>query len=1250
MPRHPAVSLCVVWLLVASAIVLGLFVAPARAASYPPAAYHMDGTNANEFSANSVALLDLNKDGVTDLAVGAPFNGTGALTNAGSVTFFLSQLVGSTIVPFSHTITVFGAAGGDLFGWSLANVGNVNGAGPALAVGAPHAHPGGLALAGNITLFFPSASFDGKPGATINSAHAGENLGYSLAGGGDINGDGLDDILSGAPLCNAGALAGGCAYVFYGGTPRPDQVPDLTFDSSVAGAHLGSSIAGNGSVDGSGTMDIVAGAPNYTAGGLLARGAAYIFRNLLGPVRQSIVAGANAGDQFGFAVALGDFNGDTVADIAIGAPYNSDAFTQAGEVSVIYGASPFKPAVGLVLHGLVADEWFGLELAAGDFHKDNLADLLVGAPGSTVNATGVGRAYAFYGSAAPWTAANLTLVPGLSGAHAFGASLAIGGNFTKGGGPSFAVGDPQFQVGSRSNEGRAYVYAGDIVPVQAPARIRGWVCVPFTFTGGTNPCVGRAGFTVSLEPTTLPPVTSTANGSFSFSAAEGTYWLNTTLFPYIDNSTRFSVLFNQVKTIFVFPFTIPIVAGNATDAVNRTKYAGVTVALYNATNVLVNTTTTDTSGAYSMYIPPAFFPSVGGFTTLTVKMWDAAHYTNTTSVAIRRNQTSYANMFLNRFPVVSGTVFDQRTALPISGATVQATQGTRTVVTGTTNNRGLYTLVATNASVPRTLYLNVTASGYGRGQTSLTVNQNGSYSLIDVYLLADRSPPTSNVWPLLPMYTTTTVFGLSANASDNNGVQQVQLWYRFNNTGNYVQYAVDTAAPYTFSFNSTLARGNGRYAFYTLAVDYAGNTETPPTTNDTWTWVDTVKPSLTVTKPTAGQALPVSWVNVTWTARDAGSGLASVDVRLDSGSWTHAGSASYLNLTAIPDGNHNVTVNATDRAGNSRSVTVAFSVNTAAPAVRFSSPTNNSVTGSNSVVLSWTITNPGTGLTSLQVALDSGTWQSLSLSATSYAFTSLADGSHNLWVRATTANAQTTVYLRVTIDTTAPTATITSPTGDPWVNVTSESIAFSASDATSGLATLTLSLDNATGVSVTGQTTYTLTGLTDGNHEAQLTATDNAGNVATATADFRVDTTKPAVTFSAPTDGATVTSSSVAVQWLATDAGSGLASVQLSLDGGTPQTVTPGGTQTFTGLADGLHSVLIKATDAAGNVRSATISFTVNTQLLGNNALAYGLIGAVIVVAVVIALVVWRMRKPKAPETSAPKEEPPKPQDEEKKT
>lgn len=1334
MPRVRVATLGVAVLVLVSAIVLGIAAAPARATSFPVAAYHFDGTVAGERSATSAVLMDLNEDGVADLVVGSPYNGSSA---SGSVTFYLSEDVGGTIVPFATSVTTFGWPN-SLFGQALANVGNVSRKGPTLAVGAPLASPNGHVSAGNITLFYPSPGFNGKPSAWINSTHPGEELGYSLAAAGDLSGDGYDDVLAGAPFCSG---ANGCAYVFFGGSPPPNA-PAMTFTTSSAGAHFGFSVAGDGSVDSNSALDLAVGAPDQTS----STGAVYVIRNPMGSGgsvnRTTVVTGSAAGDRFGYSAALGDLNGDTFADIAVGAP---GAHGGAGTVSILYGGSKFNGAIGTILTG-AAGESFGSSVAAGNFHRDQYADLLVGAPTSTLNATGVGRAYAFYGGASLAASPNLTLAPG-TGDNGFGGSAAVGGDFSGDGGPDFVVGDPQFAAGSLANAGRSYLYAGTIVPTFSNPVIQGWVCVPGTWNGTTRSCIGRAGFAASLQsPSVTKTATTAANGSFAFTAVPGTYYINTTLFPYIDNSSTLTVDFNNAYTVLVFPLTIPHVYGIAQDAVNRTAYPGVTVALYNATGVLVNMTTTPSTASrnYSIYIPDRFLPAVGSSLTLTVKMWDATHYLNATSTVAARNESVNASVFLNRFPVITGFVRDISTTIPVSGATVQATQGATTLATTTTNGQGGFTLVATNATVPADVYLNVTAAKYERSQGTLAVDANASYTQ-NVFLQGDTISPTSQISPLLPGYTNTAIVTITATASDNypNNVAQVQLYYRVGNTGNFALYATDTGAPYVFSFNTTALSGDGTYSFYTIATDYGGNLQSSPSGNMTWTtvdtrsptsslaplptyetvanfsltatasdangvsqvalydrkgtsgayallavdtaspydWsfnttllgtgdglyafyslatdaagnvepvpaspdtqttVDTAAPSVAITSPTASQVVGTGWVNVTWTATDATSGVARVDVQLDGGAWIHAGTSGYHNFTLVGDGSHSVAVNATDHAGNSRTVSVSFTVSTVTPEVVISAPASNAYLATSSLQVTWSVSNTGAGLALVQVRLDAGPWQTLAATATSYTFTSVADGAHTAYVQALGLNgAQGNASVAVTVDATPPTVSITSPTTNAWSSTSSVVVTWSATDATSGVAHASLSLDGAPAAEVTGQTSHTFTDVADGSHTAVLTVTDLAGNSASTSVAFRVDTTPPTVTINAPASGATVSTSTVTVQWSATDAGSGVGTVQVSLDDGSFQTAT-GGTQTFTGLADGTHTVTIRATDAAGNVRTASVTFTVNTQLLGNNALAYGLVAAVVVVVVVAALLAWRLRRPRKPE--APKEEPPKPE------
>ncbi len=1336
MRRQHIVSLSLAVLLLVSVATVVLVVTPARATLYPTPVAHFDGTVTGERSGTATALLDLNGDGVADLAVGAPFNGT---SSNGSVTFYLSKNVGGTVVPFATAVTTFGWPD-SWFGQSLAAVGNFGGKGPALVVGAPLASPHGLAQAGNLTFFYASPTFNGKASFWINSTHAGEELGFSVAAAGDINGDGLSDLVAGAPLCAGG---NGCAYVFFSGNP-PALTPAMTFTTASAGAHFGFSVAGNGSVDSNSALDLVVGAPDQSG----STGAVYIIRNPMGTGgtinRTTTVNGVAVGDHFGTAVALGDFNGDTFSDVAVGAP---NAASGAGTVSILNGGSKFAGAVSLTLTG-AAGESFGSALAAGNFHRDAFTDLLVGAPTSTLNTTGIGRAYAFYGGATLATAPNLTLVP-TTGDVAFGSSVSVGADFSGDGGPDFSVGDAQFSSQSQSSLGRSFVYAGTIVPTITNPVILGWVCQPNTWRPATKTCMGLAGFEVTLQSPTITKTTTTAaNGSFTFTSVPGTYFVNTTLFPYIDNSTTLTIAFNTAYTVLVFPLRTPQVYGIARDAVNRTAYPGVTVALYNATGVLVNATTTPATASrnYSVYVPPAFIPAVGKSLALTVKMWDRTHYLNSTAVTIARNESLNASMFLNRFPAVSGIVRDISTTLPISGATVQVTQGASVLATATTNNQGSYNLVAVNASVPARIFFNVTASKYARAQLSLPVDKNVSYGQ-NVFLQSDTLAPSSTISPLLPTFTNTAIVSVLATASDNypNNVAQVQLYVRFNNTGSFALYATDTSAPFAFSVNTTALSGDGAYSFYTIATDYGGNTQGKPSGNMSWTivdtraptskltalpayetvanftltataydwnaisqvalyyrkgtsgaytllsadaaspyrWafnttllgtgdglyqfytratdaagnvepapgtpgaqttVDTAGPALTITTPTAAQVIGTGWVNVTWTASDATSGIAKFDARLDSGAWVHVGTRLYYNFTLVPDGAHTVTVNATDLAGNSKTATVAFTVSTVTPTVAISAPTAGAYVASSSVQVTWSVTNTGAGLSTVQVRIDSGAWQSLGASATSYTFTGVADGAHTVTVQVVGLNgAQGTASVSVTVDATAPTVAITSPTTNVWTTSSSVAVAFTASDATSGVRSVMLSVDGGTAVNVTGMTSYTVTGLADGTHNITLTATDRAGNTAAATVVVKVDTTQAAVSITAPSAGATLSSPNVTVTWTATDSGSGVSQVQISLDSAAYQTVT-GSSSTFTNLANGNHTVSLKVTDVAGNVRTVSVTFRVSVSTpppppptgLDPLVIAGIGIGVVVVIAAAAAALYLRRKKPKSPENPPP--------------
>lgn len=213
---------------------------------------------------------DLDADGFADLVLGAPGDGT----TPGSVYVIRgAAALGNIDVADFNGFHILGAAEGDQFGYAVANVGDVNGDGyDDIAIGAPHATAGDRAEAGKVYVIYGAPDLSGidvsnlgTRGFTISGAARGDHLGASVAFAGDVNGDGLADIVVGAPdSTNGGRPGDGSAYIVLGsGT---GQNVDVGFQSTnlsgfTAEDHLGSSVSTTGDSSGSGLAGFASGAP-----------------------------------------------------------------------------------------------------------------------------------------------------------------------------------------------------------------------------------------------------------------------------------------------------------------------------------------------------------------------------------------------------------------------------------------------------------------------------------------------------------------------------------------------------------------------------------------------------------------------------------------------------------------------------------------------------------------------------------------------------------------------------------------------------------------------------------------------------------------------------------------------------------------------------------------------------------------------------------------------------------------------------
>ena len=1315
-----AVVLC---MLMASVAMLFSAYASGETIYQTPVAY-VDGDEAMENLGKSVTIMDLNGDDVGDLVVGVPYASAYGLKDAGAVMIYMS----SGGVPMSSLLVINGTTVEELFGWCVSNVSDVNGDGWSdLAIGAPNADPEERVDAGNVSILYGWSGFDGVANITINGETAGEMFGFSIAAAGDIMVDGMDDIVVGSPFHGSGAMTeAGRVNMFYGGNPM-NNVSDRVFTGAAGYAHFGWAVAGGVNIDQDATVDMVVGAPD-----LAPAGAAYIYRNLdrANPT-VSVVTGKATGDKFGSAVTImTDLNGDTFGEVAVGAPFNDDKGTDAGSVAILLGGSKFNTAVDVTLWGS-PNEWFGWSIASGGIHQDGYSDLLVGAPNSLLNATSVGRAYAYFGGSA-WTGPNLTLVPD-SGANFFGGCVAVGDNMTGDVASDFAVGDPLYNLPGLPNAGRVYLFAGErpvIPPIPQNPIVGGHVYVPGTATG-------LQGFTVTLESSNVTnnkQATTNAAGFYQMNVVPGTYWLNASRAGYITNSTYPLILvMDDDKTEDFYPLKIPVMTGTVRDAVSTDLIEVASVALYIGTT-LVSVVTTPTNGTYWITLPSAYVPAEGTSASLTLKAWDQTHYTSSTDFTVSRNETKWVNFTLDRFPVVSGTVRDALDLSAVRG-TVTANQGSTVVATTATDIRGVYTLIAVNASVPGRLYVNVSATGHWRTMDWVDVDKNSS-STLNFLLQRDNAKPASQL-AALSQYTTTASVPITATASDANGIKEVQLWFRKAGSASYAMYVADPSDPYEFSFDSAAIGGDGIYEFYSLAVDWADNTEDFTGTNDSWTLVDSQAPTLAIDTPTEGQKVNSATVNVTWTGSDAGSGLAKCEVQLDVAGWVDKNLATAHSFTSVSDGPHSVSVRATDMAGlttlktvnmvvdttsaasfanplptytaaveftvtvtatdtngiqetqlwyshggsgsysyfgNDTTAPYAFVINTstmdgdglyafyslaidgsgnnestpaagndtwttvdnAPPVLSIIWPTMDGVAGSSDVTVNWTCDDDASGVASYLARNDGGSWFDCGL-AFSTTFTGLADGNHTVDVNATdNAGHSMIVSVSFNVDTVAPAVHITNPINGSGLSSYSITLEWSASDSGSGLAALRVSNDGTLweilGISTTSHIFYGPSGIPEGSYTLFVEATDFGGLKTTDNVTVILDRTSPTLTITAPFQGEEVAESKVSVTWSTLDSGSGITNMRVSVDGGAFVSVGLATSYEALDLEDGDHEITVRVTDAAGNVIEKSVNFTVSTGG-GTSTLMLAAIALIVIAVIVIAvLLMKRGKRPASPD------------------
>jgi hypothetical protein len=1118
-----------------------------------------------------------------------------------------------------------------------------------LVVGAPGDSTEGFS-AGKVMIYLGD-SIKSDPDIEICGS-AGERFGFAVARAGDVNYDGRDDLIVGAPSNDSGGLNVGTAYIFfgvddigdlptsasdadvviqgeddrgqlgysvstagdanldgfddvligapfagagqaslfYGGTSM-DGTADVTFTGSTDGDWFGYAVAGGLNLDGAAQPDIAVGAPASSS----KKGAVQV---ILGPVKSSpkivtlTLTSASVGDLFGSSLAVLDYNDDIYGDVAVGAPKADDV----GLVNIYYGsalAGKFDRTSDVGLSVGEPGDMFGQSIASGNPRTDGVDDLVVGAPMNDTGGIDAGRAYVFYGNDSADSVPDV-VVQGDEAGACFGHWVATGevssADYNADLAADFAVGSP---YSGASSEGAAYLYLGIRVIVPDNPTLYGYVLDSQTSDGLSDALV-------TIEGPVSRSVRTTANGSYGLTSTitlpPGTYWVNASYDDYFTGAGQHALTLGTCTNVSFGLDMLPIVQGVISDGNASGPLEDALVEVRDASETLLDELTTDETGEYY------FMLELEGDVTITVSK--DYYFDGTIELEVAGNCDLTEDLTLNHFPIVMFEAEDTDSD-PIEGVDVTVEIDGELIASGETDASGETTIMVPGEG---SAYVNASRVGY---VPSVSPEELSANEMTTVSVTMDRQPSICGT--IVDALFEAPIQGAVVALFESGETEIIDS----ETSDIFGSYAFDVVEVGTYDLRVTAPSYMREYRSCVEVVADEVAIE------DFWLEADSLPPTSEISDPQPGLVCLSPEITVFANATDPnGNDILAVVLYYshDGKSYKVWGSADteapyvfeFDATEAYGDGIYEFYTIAWDCANNKEITPVAndtwIVMNSGVPVSEVDAL--DAYQSTETFTVSVTGSDPfGVQYVELWYSYDDGAFEKYGEDDTpsySWEFTA-ADGDGEYAFYSILVNGLDQTELppdepdtSTFLDTTDPTVTITTPAADSSVDTGTVDLGAEAEDDGAGLDYVTYQVDSEDEVVVEitdGDSEFELDvtlELDDGEHTIVVTVTDLLGWESSDEVTFMVDTTDPEVTIVAPVDGSAVNTPDVEVTWTVEDAGTGIELTEVRLDGGSWETVI-GTSKLFEDLDDDTYTVEVRVTDGADNKDTAETTFEVDT-------------------------------------------------------